>query len=221
MLTIPSYRNQKQQVKTARGRKNSSILWLNRSLNDQYTALAKKNGYRSRSAFKLIEIDQKFSLLKNAKCIIDLGSAPGGWLQVAQQQSKNSIIIGVDIKQIEPIEGIISLQGDFLKESTIKFLEQNVGQAPDLIMSDMAAAACGDPTVDHIRSITLAESACEFALKHLKVGGSFIVKILKGGQEEKLIKGINSYFTKVKFFKPQSSYSISSEVYIISIKKIK
>lgn len=212
------FRNKKQTIKTARGRSSSSIKWLKRNLNDPYINMAKQYNYRSRSAFKLIQIHEKFNIFNRAHRILDLGCAPGGWLQVAKMLSKdNTKLVGVDIKELDPIAGVITIMGDIYEESTIAKMIEALDGKPDLILSDMAAPASGFHEADHLRNISLTEAAFEFAKEQLVEGGTFIAKILKGGQESEFIKQMKRHFTQVKSFKPDASYNDSSEFYLICI----
>lgn len=217
-MSDKSFRNIKQKVKTAKGRKISSTKWLERHFNDQYVLKAKRNGYRSRAAFKLIEIDYKFSIFKGAKKIIDLGCAPGGWLQVARERVKDSPkLIGVDLQSMRPIDKCNILTADFTDVNTVDAIIQILDGKADIIMSDMAANSCGEPSVDHLRVVYLVELALEFAYQNLNEGGSFIAKMLKGGEETKLITEIKKRFRSVHYFKPDASYDDSSEIYIVAL----
>jgi 23S rRNA (uridine2552-2'-O)-methyltransferase len=217
-LSGKSFRNIKQRVKTAKGRKISSTKWLERHFNDQYVLKAKQKGYRSRAAFKLTEIDDKFSVFKGVKKVVDLGCAPGGWLQVAAERVKDSSkLIGVDLQDVQPIESCHILKADFTDESTAAAITEILDGKADLIMSDMAANACGEPAVDHLRVVYLVELALDFAYQNLNKGGNFIAKMLKGGEETKLIAEIRKRFKSVRYFKPDASYDDSSEVYIVAL----
>ncbi|MHC0448851.1 MAG: RlmE family RNA methyltransferase [Candidatus Lariskella arthropodorum] len=222
MSLTSNYRNKKQTLKTSKGRTNSSANWLRRNINDPYIALAKKSGYRSRAAFKLIEIDEKFKLLSSARNILDLGSAPGSWLQVLSSSAKkDSRIIGVDLKAVEDISGIDCIIGDFTDQTVIEEILLRFGEAGiDLIVSDMAANASGDSGIDAIRNLKLLEIAAKFAILNLKIGGHFVAKtLLTGGREKSVNDMLKSNFEKLKIFKPKSSYSDSKEQYVIALKK--
>lgn len=213
----------KTQVKTAKGRKLSSKLWLERQLNDPYVARAKNEGYRSRAAYKLLEIDEKFHFLKKGCNVVDLGAAPGGWMQVAVQKVKagspgGGQVIGIDLQAIEPIPDTTTLQCDFLSDEALVLLDKALdGKKADVVLSDMAAASCGHRQTDHIRIISLCEAAIEFALENLAPGGTFVAKILRGGTESELLHTLKQHFTSVKHMKPPASRSDSSEMYVIAI----
>jgi 23S rRNA (uridine2552-2'-O)-methyltransferase len=205
-------------VKTAGKRKSSSTKWLSRQLNDPFVAMAKKDGYRSRSAYKLIEIDDKFHILKPASIIIDLGAAPGGWSQVCVQRVKAGKIIGIDLQEMEPIAGVTLLHQDFMEEDALTALAKELGdKKANVVLSDMAAAACGHTQTDHIRILALCEAALDFAINNLQPGGSFATKILKGGAEHELLNLIKKHFKTVKHFKPNSSRKDSAEMFLVAI----
>lgn len=215
-MTKKGFRNTKQKLKTARGRTTSSQKWLSRHINDPYVNLAKAEGYRSRAAYKLKEIDTKFNVLKKAKTIVDLGCAPGGWLQIARQNAaKDAQIIGIDLLEIDSLPQVTFLKGDFTKDEVLAEFEKLLPTKIDLIMSDMAANSCGNKEVDYLKNITLVEIAFEFTMKHLRPGGTFIAKVFRCGREQKLFNDLRPYFESCKQFKPNSSYSSSAEVYFI------
>lgn len=196
---------------------DSSRRWLLRQLNDPYVALAKKKGYRSRAVFKLIEIDDKYRLIRPSMTVVDLGAAPGGWSQVVCERLKNKgLCIALDINEMDPIPGVEIIQGNFFKEDTLEKLQSLLTQKIDLVLSDMAAPACGISQVDHLRIINLLEIAFDFAKNHLKQGGSFVGKVLKGGTERSLLTQLQQYFTKVSHYKPPASRQESSETYVIA-----
>jgi len=206
------------KVKTARGRKKSSTSWLQRQLNDPYVAQAKKDGYRSRAAYKLIEIDDKFGILKTGKNFVDLGAAPGGWAQVAVQRIKDGNIVGIDLQEIEPIEGATLIQHDFTADDAPEIVAKALGgQKADIVVSDMAAPSCGHTQTDHIRIIALCEMAFDFAKEYLAEGGSFAAKILRGGTEKELLEDMKKSFKVVKHFKPNSSRKDSAEMYVVGM----
>ena len=206
------------KVKTARGRKNSSARWLERQLNDPYVALAKKDGYRARAAYKLIEIDEKFDILKPGRSVIDLGAAPGGWTQVAVKRIKGSPVVGIDLQEMEPIAGAKLITHDFTADDAIDILKKEIGSDKvDVVLSDMAAASCGHASTDHIRIIYLLELALDFAINHLNEGGDFAAKILRGGTENDLLNLMKKHFKTVKHFKPDSSRKDSSEMYVVAL----
>jgi 23S rRNA (uridine2552-2'-O)-methyltransferase len=212
------FRNQKQQVKTADGRKISSIKWLHRHLNDPYVNLAKAKGYRSRAAFKLKDIFEKYPEFRHSKVIIDLGCAPGGWLQILKETCLKSTIIGLDLKEVEPIDDVELIVGDFLEEEVFNKLEQILhGKKVELLLSDMASNSSGDKEIDHLRNVELIEMALEFGTKHLEKNGNFVVKFLRGREEEALRSKLKQAFKSIKLFKPATSYADSSEVFLIGL----
>ncbi|WP_341750922.1 RlmE family RNA methyltransferase [Candidatus Tisiphia endosymbiont of Sialis lutaria] len=223
---ILGFRGKFVAVKTAKRRKTSSKEWLERQLNDPYVAKAKLDGYRSRSAYKLLEIHEKFNLLKPGMKLVDLGAAPGGWSQVAakiiksdESASNNSMIIAVDLLEIEPIIGVDCLQKDFYAEDTEETIIKMLDGSADIVMSDMAANTTGHAKTDHIRTLDLCEHAIDFALKILKPGGHFIAKIFRGGTENSALNRIKLNFHKVKHFKPSSSRKESVEIYLIALSR--
>ena len=211
------------RVKTARGRTVSSQRWLQRQLNDPYVAEAKKRGYRSRAAFKLLQIDDQFHFLKPGGRVVDLGAAPGGWTQVAVERVKpgqdrgkgGGVVIGIDITPIEPIAGATVLAKDFYDDDAPAVLEELLGGPADVVLSDMAAAATGETQVDHLRIMGLAEAAHDFACQVLKPGGSFVAKVLRGGTERTLLDRLKRDFTKVRHVKPEASRADSAEMYVV------
>lgn len=205
-------------VKTAGRRKTSSTLWLARQLNDPYVLQSKKDGYRSRSAYKLIEIDDKFHILKPGSVVMDLGAAPGGWAQVTSQRVKGGKIIGIDLQDMEPIPGVTLFKHDFMAEDAPALLEAELGgKKANIVLSDMAAAACGHTQTDHLRIIALCECAFDFAINNLEKGGSFVTKILKGGTEHELLTLVKKHFKIVKHFKPDSSRKDSAETFLVAL----
>lgn len=212
------FRNSKQNIKTARGRKMASVKWLERHINDPFVNLAKQKGYRSRAAFKLEEIDNKFSILKNSHAIVDLGCAPGGWLQIAKEKAPNSCkIVGIDLLEVDDVVGAEIIVGDFTEYETHDKLMDLLGSKADLILSDMGANSIGEKEIDHLRSSNLVEIAFEFVETNIARGGNFVTKLLRGRHEEELIRSFKKAFRKVKVFKPESSYSNSSEIYIVCL----
>jgi 23S rRNA (uridine2552-2'-O)-methyltransferase len=217
----PTGRRATVRVKTARGRTVSSQRWLQRQLNDPYVAEAKKRGYRSRAAFKLLQIDDQFRLLKPGGRVVDLGAAPGGWTQVAVERVKpgqgkgGGVVIGIDITPIEPIAGATVLAKDFYDDDAPAVLEELLGGPGDVVLSDMAAAATGETQVDHLRIMGLAEAAHDFACQVLKPGGSFVAKVLRGGTERTLLDRLKRDFAKVRHVKPEASRADSAEMYVV------
>ena len=206
-------------MKTARGRTVSSQRWLQRQLNDPYVAEAKKRGYRSRAAFKLLQLDDQFRFLKPGARVVDLGAAPGGWTQVAVERVKpgkgGGVVIGIDLTPIEPIAGATVLAKDFYDDDAPAVLEELLGGPADVVLSDMAAAATGETQVDHLRIMSLAETAHDFARQVLKPGGSFVAKVLRGGTERTLLDRLKRDFTKVRHVKPEASRADSAEMYVV------
>lgn len=215
-------RSARVKLKSSKKRTLSSRRWLERQLNDPFVQQAKMSGYRSRAAFKLIEIDEKFKILRPGQKVIDLGAAPGGWTQVAVERLKvattpSSQVIGVDLSPIAAIDGATLLQADFTEEQTQQELVSLLNGKAHVVLSDMAAPACGMTDVDHMRIMALVESAYEFAKEILLPGGSFVAKVLRGGTEADLLKQLKLSFAKVVHFKPTSSRQDSSEMYVIGL----
>ncbi|MDR2158173.1 MAG: RlmE family RNA methyltransferase [Holosporaceae bacterium] len=196
----------------------SSRMWLNRQINDPYVKLARRNGYRSRAAFKLLEMDDKFHLIKNAKRIIDLGAAPGGWSQALSQRSSDKAkILAVDLLPFDSLDKVDQFCMDFEDEDARRKIMDHMGGRVDLIVSDMAPPAVGHAQTDHARIMRLVESARSFALEVLEKGGTFATKIFQGGREKFLLESMKKEFQKVCFFKPKSSRSLSAEIYIVAM----
>lgn len=204
------------RVKTAKNRTAASTRWLSRQLNDPYVKRAKADGYRSRAAYKLIELDEKFGVLKNAKAVVDLGIAPGGWSQVLRRVRPQAAVVGIDLLPTDPIEGVTILMMDFMDDSAPDLLMEHLGQAPDLVLSDMAANTVGHPQTDHLRTIALAEAAAEFAIDVLAPGGTFVTKVFQGGTNQDLLVRLKQAFTTVKHAKPPSSRKGSPELFVIA-----
>jgi 23S rRNA (uridine2552-2'-O)-methyltransferase len=205
-----------QRVKTARRRTASSTRWLERQLNDPYVRRAKAENYRSRAAYKLLELDERFRLLKGVKAVIDLGIAPGGWSQVVRRRAPNAAIAGIDLLPTEPIEGVTILQLDFMDDSAPNRLREALGQPADLVLSDMAANTVGHPRTDHLRTMGLVEAALDFAVRVLAPGGAFVAKVLAGGADSNLVAELKRHFTIVKHAKPPASRKDSSEWYVVA-----
>ena len=206
----------RQRVKTARGRSAASVRWLERQLNDPYVRRAKAEGYRSRAAYKLIELDERFDLLKGAKRIIDLGIAPGGWSQVVRQRLPDSILVGIDLLPVDPLDGVTILQLDFMDDRAPALLQEALGGPADLVLSDMAANTVGHPQTDHLRTMGLVEAGVAFACDVLAPGGAFVAKVLAGGADSALVGELKRNFTAVKHAKPPASRKDSSEWYVIA-----
>ena len=211
-----SRRDPDKRVKTARGRTASSNRWLERQLNDPYVREAKAAGYRSRAAFKLIELDEKFGILRGANRIVDLGIAPGGWSQIAQKKRPQATIVGIDLLPTEPIEGVTILEMDFMADEAPDAIMEHLGGAPDLVMSDMAANTVGHKQTDHLRTMGLVETAADFAIQTLAPGGQFLAKVLAGGTDAELLKLLKQNFKTVKHAKPPASRKGSSEWYVVA-----
>ena len=205
-----------ERLKTAKRRTASSARWLTRQLNDPYVKAAKDAGWRSRAAFKLIELDQKYALLKNAKRVVDLGVAPGGWSQVVRKQAPKAAIVGIDLLPTEPLEGVTLFQMDFMDDAAPDLLIEALGGAPDLVISDMAANTVGHKATDHLRTMGLVETAAHFAIENLAPGGTFVAKVLAGGTDTDLLTLLKRHFTSVKHAKPPASRKDSSEWYVIA-----
>jgi len=204
------------RVKTARGRTSSSNRWLERQLNDPYVRRAKAEGYRSRAAYKLLELDERFSILKGVKSVIDLGIAPGGWSQVVRRRAPAARIAGIDLLPTDPIEGVTILEMDFMDEKAPGLLREALGGPADLVLSDMAANTVGHPQTDHLRTMGLVETGLAFAVEMLKPGGAFVAKVLAGGADSNLVAELKRHFTTVKHAKPPASRKDSSEWYVVA-----
>ena len=204
------------RVKTARGRKVGSTRWLERQLNDPYVKRARAEGFRSRAAYKLLELDERFGFLKGAKRVVDLGIAPGGWSQVVRQKVPGASIVGIDLLPADPIEGVVILQMDFMDEAAPAQLTDALGGPADLILSDMAANTVGHPQTDHLRTMGLVEAALLFATEVLRPGGAFVAKVLAGGADNSLVVELKRNFTTVKHAKPPASRKGSSEWYVVA-----
>ena len=205
-----------ERVRTARGRSVSSNRWLERQLNDPYVRRAKAENYRSRAAYKLLELDERFGLLKGVKSVVDLGIAPGGWSQVVGRRIPGARIAGIDLLPTDPIDGVTILQMDFMADDAPDKLREALGQAPDLVLSDMAANTVGHARTDHLRTMGLVEAALQFAVETLRPGGAFVAKVLAGGADSQLVAELKRHFTSVKHAKPPASRKDSSEWYVIA-----
>lgn len=204
------------RVRTARNRSAQSTRWLARQLNDPYVKKAKAEGYRSRAAYKLIELDEKFGFLKGAKAIVDLGIAPGGWAQVARKLVPKAAIVGIDLLPVDPLDGVTLLQMDFMADEAPDRLIAELGQAPDLILSDMAANTVGHAQTDHLRTMGLVEAAADFAIATLQPGGAFVAKVFAGGTDSGLLAILKRHFATVKHAKPPASRKGSVEWYVVA-----
>lgn len=204
------------RVKTARKRTASSTQWLARQLNDPYVAAAKAQGYRSRAAFKLIELDAKYGVLKGVRTVVDLGAAPGGWLQVVQAKAPQAQLVGIDLLPITPLALVTLLEADFLAPEMNDRLRAALGAPVDLVLSDMAANTTGHRQTDHLRTMALAEAALDFAAESLAAGGCFVTKVFAGGAEPALLDRLKKLFTIVKHAKPAASRKESPEWYVVA-----
>ena len=218
-------RELRTRVKTAKGRKLSSKLWLERQLNDPYVARAQREGFRGRAAFKIMEIDDKYRFLVPGARVVDLGCAPGGWLQVAvprinalgeKKGKRVGALLGVDLQEVEPLPGATLMQLDFLSDEADVKVKEALGGPADVVMSDMAASASGHKQTDHLRIMALCEAAAFFAFDVLNEGGTFVAKVLAGGAEGDLQHELKRRFAKVAHFKPPSSRKDSSEKFVVA-----
>lgn len=211
-----SARDPGERLRTGRGRTASSTRWLQRQLNDPYVKKAKAEGFRSRAAYKLLELDEKFALLKSAKRVVDLGIAPGGWSQVVRQKRPQASVVGIDLLPTDAIEGVTIFQMDFMADEAPAALMDALGGAPDLVLSDMAANTVGHKQTDHLRTMGLVETAADFAIGNLAPGGVFVAKVLAGGTDTGLLALLKRHFATVKHAKPPASRKGSSEWYVIA-----
>ena len=208
-----------ERVRTARGRSVSSTHWLARQLNDPYVLRAKREGFRSRAAYKLIELDDRFRLLRPGGRVVDLGAAPGGWSQVAVARTKapqKGKVVAIDLLAVVPVPGTIPLEMDFLAPEAPAALAAALAGPADVVLSDMAAPATGHGATDHVRIVALAESAYDFARGVLAEGGAFVAKVYQGGAEGELLKALKRDFATVRHAKPPASRAESAEVYVVA-----
>ena len=213
-------RSKTVQVKNSKGRKVSSTNWLKRQLNDPYVKLAKKQNYRARSAFKLLEINQKFKIIEKAKNVVDLGAAPGGWLQVIRRINNRANIVGVDLQDIEPIDDVKLIKADFLAEDSKELIMEAMdAEGFDLVLSDLAPKTSGHNLTDHWRILDLADDVLEFSIKYGLKDSNLVCKLFKGGEENEFIAKAKKLYTKVKMVKPESSRKESSEMFLVALKK--
>ena len=210
----------KTRLRSARKRSLSSTLWLKRQLNDPYVAQARREGYRSRAAFKLLEIDEKYGLLKPGQRIVDLGAAPGGWSQVAaarvNSREGRGRVVAIDLLPMEPIDGVEFMPLDFHDPDAPRLLRERLGCPADGVLSDMAANATGHRKTDHLRIVGLVELAAEFACEALAPGGFFLAKVLQGGAEGELLARLKRAFQTVRHVKPKASRADSAELYLLA-----
>jgi 23S rRNA (uridine2552-2'-O)-methyltransferase len=208
------------RVRTARKRSHASTLWLARQLNDPYVAAAKRDGFRSRAAYKLLEIDAKKRLLKPNQRIVDLGAAPGGWSQISAERSGSAQgrgkVVAIDLLDVEPIAGVDFMRLDFLADAAPDLLKERLGGQADLVLSDMAANTTGHRKTDHLRIVALVDAAAAFAREVLAPGGAFLAKVFQGGAEGELLALLKRDFAKVEHVKPPASRKGSSELYVLA-----
>ena len=204
------------RVKTARGRTAQSTRWLERQLNDPYVKRARAEGYRSRAAYKLIELDERFGIIRGSKRVVDLGIAPGGWSQVIRRQAAKATVVGIDLLPVDPIDGVTIFQMDFMDDAAPDRLLEALGGAPDLVLSDMAAHTVGHPQTDALRTMALVETALAFAVDVLEKGGTFVAKVFAGGADSQLIAEMKRNFKTVKHAKPPSSRKGSVEWFVVA-----
>jgi 23S rRNA (uridine2552-2'-O)-methyltransferase len=205
------------RVKSARRQKASSTEWLARQLNDPYVAAAQRLGYRSRAAFKLIQLDERFHLLSPGDCVVDLGCAPGGWTQIAAQRVGSAgRVVGLDLNPTDPVPGATVMAGDFRDPAIAAQIRGAVGGPADLVLSDMAAPSTGHAATDHLRVVALAEDAFALAETLLKPGGAFVTKVFQGGAEGELLAALKRAFREVRHAKPPASRAESAETYVVA-----
>jgi 23S rRNA (uridine2552-2'-O)-methyltransferase len=216
-----SERDLKVRVKTGKGRKIGSTLWLQRQLNDPYVARAKAEGYRSRAAYKIIELNERHKLFHKGMRMVDLGAAPGGWSQVAApivgSTPANPLIVAIDFLEMVPIDGVVVLKKDFTDNDAPQLLLEALGgHKPDIVLSDMAAPTTGHRATDHLRIMALVELAADFAVQVLAPGGTFVSKVFQGGTEHELLAMLKQHFTTTLHAKPPASRSGSAETYLVA-----
>ncbi len=205
-----------KKVKSASGRKISSKLWIERQINDPYVRKAKEKGYRSRAAFKLEELDDKFGLLKTGSLVVDLGCAPGGWVQIAMKRGADRVV-GIDLLPVDPVPGADLIEFDFMDEAAPRKIKALLGAQPDLVMSDLAANTTGHRQTDHLKTVALVEAAADFAMQTLRPGGHFVTKVFQGGAEKGLLDRLKHNFQRVQHAKPKSSRKGSPEIYLVAL----
>ena len=205
------------KVRSGRGRSTSSVRWLNRQLNDPYVREAHRLGYRSRAAFKLIEIDDRFKLLRSGRNVVDLGAAPGGWTQVAIARVGRDRVVALDLLEMPAIDGATILQADFLDEDALKRLRTALGGSADVVLSDLSPKAMGHAGTDHLRIVAMAEAVLDFAETVLADGGDLVLKVFQGGSERDLLERLRRCFRTVKHVKPPASRKESPELYVVAV----
>jgi 23S rRNA (uridine2552-2'-O)-methyltransferase len=208
-------RTKPARLKTAKGRTSSQQAWLERQINDPFSAEARALGYRSRAAFKLSEIDDRFKLIRKGSLIVDLGCAPGGWIQIAQQRGAGKIV-GIDLLPVDPLPPAELVQMDFTDPAAPALLIDLLGGKPDLVLSDMAPNTVGHRETDHLRIVGLIEMGADFAVSVLKPGGAFVAKAFQGGETAEIIARLKQHFAKVQNVKPKASRADSSEVFLVA-----
>lgn len=216
-----SDRDLKVRVKTSKGRKIGSTLWLQRQLNDPYVAKAKAEGYRSRAAYKIMELNERYKLFHKGQRVVDLGAAPGGWSQVAVpivgSTNDNPLVVGIDFLEMDPIDGVVFLKKDFNDDDAPEALIAALGgHKPDVVLSDMAAPTTGHRATDHLRIMQLVELAADFAINVLAPGGVFVAKVFQGGTEHELLHTLKRHFTTTLHAKPPASRTGSAESYLVA-----
>jgi 23S rRNA (uridine2552-2'-O)-methyltransferase len=205
------------RLRTAKGRSSGSQRWLERQLNDPYVRAAKEQGLRSRAAFKLLEMNERFRLLRPGARVVDLGAAPGGWAQVALREAgPKAVVVAIDLLPMDPLPGATILQGDFQDEAAEAAVLAALDGQADLVLSDMAPNTTGHAATDHLRIMALAELALDFAVKVLAPGGGFVAKVFQGGSEKSLLDAMKRHFTAVRHAKPPASRKDSSELYVVA-----
>lgn len=212
---VPPKRSLSVHVRTAKSRSPASARWLARQLNDPYVAAAKQQGWRSRAAFKLLELDDRFHLLRKGARVVDLGAAPGGWTQVAVKRGAG-IVLGLDLLPMDPIQGAELVQGDFNDPDMPGRLADRLGGKADLVLSDMAPNTTGHAATDHLRIMGLTEMALDFASQVLAEGGTFVAKVFQGGSEKQMLDRLKRSFATVRHAKPPASRKESSELYVVA-----
>lgn len=211
----PRGQQKTQKVRTARGRKSSSTRWLQRQLNDPYVREAQRLGYRSRAAFKLLEINEKSDLIKKGMSVVDLGAAPGGWCQVALEAGAEKVV-GIDLLAVDDLAGVTMFEMDFTHDDAPRLLTEAIGGEADVVLSDMAPNTIGHKNTDHLRIMALVELAFDFACRILKQNGSFVAKVFEGGAQQELQAELKRAFKSVKYIKPPASRKDSSEMYLVA-----
>ncbi len=214
--SAPRGRRLKQKVKKAAGRSVSSRRWLERQVNDIYTQGARKEGFRSRAAYKLIQIDERFGLLRKGIRVVDLGAAPGGWSQVAAARVAGAPVIAVDLLEMGPLSGVTTVLGDIRDIETQEAVRCALGGAADLVLSDMASTSIGHRATDHLRTMALAEAAHAFAAQIVAPGGTFVAKVLRGGTEGDLLAALKRDFDRTVHVKPAASRQDSREIFVVA-----